>query len=200
MANIYEPYQRTVDKFSKEGLIIRSAERSDLEGLINMKRNIIKELVPDLSKWYKNDEILAEEFYGPVDQDSEKRVYYVAEDSKNKNLVGSIGLVQYNPLYNPSIGHLVNNYLTLENRGKGLGNIMLWDIIKKARKMKFSMIHLSTHPEFEDAQALYRKYGFQIVKNVAKRRDKPVEYELVLSRREYTIMKKILESRSYALR
>lgn len=45
-------------------------------------------------------------------------------------------------------------------RGRGIGALLIADIIKKAKRLGYSYMRLDTHPSMTQAQALYRRFGF----------------------------------------
>ena len=165
MKALYEPYSSTKKYFKKKDLIIRPSRNDDLESLIEIKFNIFKELVPRLSSWYKkHPEAFEAEFYGLSHQDPQRRIFYTIENLE-KQTVGCGGVIQKEPKKEPNVGELSDIYLLLEHRGKGLGRTLVEDLIRKAKRLDFESIFLTTRVEFDKAVHLYKKVGFEQIKN-----------------------------------
>lgn len=180
MTSLTEPYALTKRHFAHNGLVIRPADASDFNALVEMMFIIYDELCPRLSSWYKNHpEAFETEFHGPRNQDPSKRVFYAIQNS-NSRIAGSGGIVQHDPEKAPNIGELADIYLLADYRGKGLGETLVKDLIRKGRKMDFDSIYLTTRLEFEAATRLYQKLGFVEVPNKKYRSSNSLAFELSL--------------------
>lgn len=177
---VFEPYKSTVKHFSKNNLIIRPSKDEELKELVNMMFIIYKELSPRLLKWYqKHPDVIESEFYGSENQDYEQRIFYTIENLKNE-IVGSGGLIQSEPKKKPNVGELSNIYLLKEHRGKGLGKILVQDLIKKAKKINFESVYLTTISDFDIALKLYKSLGFSKARKQKYRNKDSISLELKL--------------------
>lgn len=180
MSSVFEPYKSTVKYFSKNNLIIRPSKDEDFKELVNMMFIIYKELSPRLFRWYKNNpSAFGLEFYGLEGQNSRRRIFYSIENSR-KELVGSGGIIQHDPKKKPNVGELSDIYLLKEHRGKGLGKILVQDLIKKARKINFESVYLTTRSEFDIALKLYKSLGFSRARKQKYRSKDSISLELKL--------------------
>jgi RimJ/RimL family protein N-acetyltransferase len=165
MKSVFEPYAGTKKMFKKEGLNIIPATSDDLGEIRDLKFAVYDELCPKLANWYrKHMDVFEKEFKGPEEQDPEKRVFYSVRNLED-TLVGCGGLTQKDPKGSPWIGELMDIYLLKDCRGKGLGQVMIGDLIKKAKKLGFECLYLTTRKEFEAATHIYQKFGFRQTEN-----------------------------------
>lgn len=166
MKKQYSPSVETRTKFSEHNLDIRVSSDGDLPRIIELKQRIFAELCPNLVRWYqKHPEVFAQEFYGPQGQDSAKRVFYSVTANTGLAIIGCGGLTQKDPQGAPAVGEIADIYLDQEFRGRGLGKILVSDLIGKAKKIGFEKLFLTTRKEFVAATHLYQTLGFQQVKN-----------------------------------
>lgn len=89
---------------------------------------------------------------------AEKSVYFIAE--VNGVAVGGGGIA---PLENGSAGicELQKMYMSKAARGKGFGASLMEHCLKAAEDFGYSQCYLETLPYMEDAQKLYKKFGFK---------------------------------------
>ena len=69
---------------------------------------------------------------------------------------------------------------------KGIGNILISEIIKEAEKMGYEQIELGVYSDNMKAQSLYKKHGFEVwgsVKNAYKLKDGTYRDEIMMGRR-----------------
>ena len=179
-ALLYEPCARTKDSFKKNRLLVMPSEDEDLRGgITEVKYAIFKELVPRLIKWYKrHTEAFEKEFYGAYGQMEDKRVFYTIKDSLW--VVGCGGVIQKNPAREPELGEISDVYLLPKYRGKGLGKMLVRDLIFKARLLGFESLFLTTRKEFEVATKLYQRLGFRQIKNTKYKSKSSTAWELRL--------------------
>lgn len=68
---------------------------------------------------------------------------------------------------------------------KGIGNILMSQIIKEAEKMGYEQIELGVYSDNMKAQSLYKKHGFEVwgsVKNAYKLKDGTYHDEILMGR------------------
>lgn len=88
------------------------------------------------------------------------RAYYVAEH--NGILLGGAG---FGPLLGaPDICELKKMYLSADARGLGLGDALLALLIKEAKANAYKQLYLETLATMSGAIRLYKKYGFETLK------------------------------------
>lgn len=180
MKPIFEPYSNTKKAFKKQKLNIIPATEDDLDEIRDLKFAIYDELCPRLANWYrKHMDVFEGEFRGPKNQDPNKRIFYSIRNLED-SLVGCGGLTQKDPQNEPQIGELADIYLLNQFRGKGLGQIMIQDLIKKAVKVGFEGLYLTTRKEFEAATHIYQKLGFKPSKDKKYTSKNSTSWELKL--------------------
>ena len=89
-------------------------------------------------------------------------VYFVVE--QNGNILGGCGINQLENC-NENICELQKMYFLQEIRGKGIGYQMIQKCLKKAIEFGYEKCYLETLSEMLPAQKLYRKVGFEYLKN-----------------------------------
>ena len=62
----------------------------------------------------------------------------------------------------PDTAEIKRMYLKPKYQGNGIGNLLLENIIKEAKRMDAREIFLDSPPPFKPAHQLYEKYGFEI--------------------------------------
>ena len=82
----------------------------------------------------------------------------LAKDASGKAL-GCVGL---RPL-DSSCGEMKRLYILPAGRGRGLGRALVEACIARARAIGYSEIRLDTLASMTEAQALYRKLGFEVI-------------------------------------
>jgi ribosomal protein S18 acetylase RimI-like enzyme len=94
--------------------------------------------------------------------------FWVALDSE-KNVLGTTGIYTYSKDENEAVW-LAWFCVDPEQRGKGIGKLLIEYSINKAKKLnkKYFRLYTSTDPNEAAAQNLYEKYGFKIVKEEKK--------------------------------
>lgn len=106
----------------------------------------------------------------------ERGGYFVVILDENAKVVATGGLY---PLENGSL-ELRKMYLLAANRGKGLGQWLLTNLLEKARELGFKRVELDTASVLKEAISLYKKNGFQLFESdhIVARCDQA--YELIL--------------------
>jgi putative acetyltransferase len=89
-------------------------------------------------------------------------VYFVVE--QNGNILGGCGINQLENC-NENICELQKMYFLQEIRGKGIGYQMIQKCLEKATEFGYEKCYLETLSEMLPAQKLYRKVGFEYLKN-----------------------------------
>jgi ribosomal protein S18 acetylase RimI-like enzyme len=160
MASVSAPYSSTAAYFARHGLDIRPSADSDFGHLVKIMLHAYREVSRRIFERERKDtEGLRLAFFGEDEQDPSRRVFYTVEDSGA--VVGSGGILQYDPEENPDIGYLSFVCLKPPYRRKGLGEALTRDLLRKAKRLRFERVRLLTRVEFEAAVCLYIKLGFR---------------------------------------
>jgi putative acetyltransferase len=137
---------------------IREIQPEDNQKIAKVIRKILIEFgVPKVGTAYA-DKIL-DTLYEAYD--TEKAIYYVVE--KEGEIFGGAGIKQLDN-YEGNVCELQKMYFLPETRGIGLGSKMMEICLQKAAAFGFEQCYLETLPYMEDARKLYRKAGFQDLK------------------------------------
>ena len=86
-------------------------------------------------------------------------VYYVAETEEGK-IVGGGGIFPTDGLPKDTC-ELVKMYLLPEERGKGLGGLIIEKCLQTAKELNFRRIYIESMPELEQALKVYERFGFK---------------------------------------
>ncbi len=89
-------------------------------------------------------------------------VYFVVE--QNGNILGGCGINQLENCHE-NICELQKMYFLQEIRGKGIGYQIIQKCLEKATEFGYEKCYLETLSEMLPAQKLYRKVGFEYLKN-----------------------------------
>ena len=132
-----------------EGLSIRSATNSDVEGIRRLVHGILREygMTPDPAHADKGLEDIEANF--------KDGMFDVLVDQTG-DIVGSIGVL---PSSNQRCD-LVKMFLTPEKRGQGLGWFLMNHAKNFALKSGFNVIELETDKTLVEAVQLYKRAGF----------------------------------------
>jgi len=87
-----------------------------------------------------------------------RSVYYVAETDNGK-IVGGGGIFPTEGLPQDTC-ELVKMYLLPEERGKGLGGLIIEKCLQTAKELGFKQIYIESMPELEKALKVYERFGF----------------------------------------
>ncbi len=140
-------------------MIIREIEEKDNAALGNIVQQVLMELgAPKIGTAYSDPYLFSLfEIYNEPNS-----IYFVIED--NGKIIGGAGI---GALQNGSnkICELQKMYFLPEARGKGLAILVLEKCIIAASKFEYKKCYLETMPYMENAQKLYRKFGFYYLDN-----------------------------------
>jgi putative acetyltransferase len=75
---------------------------------------------------------------------------------------GGIGPLQGGP---EAVCELQKMYFAKSLRGKGIGRMLLQQLLDRAKEFGYSRCYLETMPYMEAARNLYRKFGFEYLKD-----------------------------------
>lgn len=89
----------------------------------------------------------------------DRSVYYVAE-TKDGQIAGGGGIYPTEGLPEGTC-ELVKMYLLPEERGKGLGGLIIEKCLKAAKDLGFTQIYIESMPELEKALKVYERFGFK---------------------------------------
>jgi putative acetyltransferase len=139
-------------------IIIREIQKEDNPAIAQVIRDVlIEHNVPKVGTAYADPQLdyMFEAYNTP------KSVYFVVE--KGFKIIGGAGIHQ---LENESedICELQKMYFLNEARGLGLGTQMMEKCLKSAKAFGYKKCYLETMPYMEDAQKLYKKSGFEYLK------------------------------------
>lgn len=87
-----------------------------------------------------------------------RSVYYVAETEDGK-IVGGGGIFPTEGLPENTC-ELVKMYLLPEERGKGLGGLIIEKCLQTAKEYGFAQVYIESMPELEQALKVYERFGF----------------------------------------
>jgi len=134
---------------------IRSIQQSDNPALAKIIRATLTEFGanhPGTVYFDATTDALFELFLKP------RSVYYVAEASDGK-IVGGGGIFPTEGLPEGTC-ELVKMYLLPEERGKGLGGLIIQKCLKTAKELGFAQIYIESMPELDQALKVYERFGF----------------------------------------
>lgn len=136
---------------------IRPIELKDNKKLARAIRFVLIEMgVPKVGTAYEDKELDAmfEAYVGPRSR------YFVVEDQGR--IFGGAGIA---PLKagGSEVCELQKMYFMPEVRGKGLGREMIQCCLDFAKRCEYNLCYIETMPNMLDAQALYKKVGFEYI-------------------------------------
>lgn len=138
-------------------LNIRQIRPDDNPKMAKIIRSILEELDYAIDGTVYTDPI-TDNLYEYYQQSN--RVYYVVEE--DGKLLGGSGIA---PIENQSKNYceLQKMYLTSESRGKGIGSKLMELCLDFAKEAGYELVYLETFDGMNDAQKLYKKYGFDYI-------------------------------------
>ena len=139
-------------------VVIREILPEDNEAMALIIRNSLTEFglnIPGTAYFDESTDRLYEAFR------VEKSCYYVALDSDGK-LIGGVGIYPTDGLPEDTV-ELVKMYLVPEQRGKGLGKLLMKKCITLAEELGYNNIYLESMPQLKDAVSAYQKLGFKLL-------------------------------------
>lgn len=134
---------------------IRSIKQSDNPELAKIIRTTLTEFGanhPGTVYYDSSTDALFELFQRP------RSVYYVAETEDGK-VVGGGGIFPTEGLPEDTC-ELVKMYLLPDERGKGLGGLIIEKCLQTAKELGFAQIYIESMPELEKALKVYERFGF----------------------------------------
>jgi len=126
---------------------------ADLEAVIRLFRAYAESLPVDLA--YQGFE--AEMAAMPGKYASPKGVLLIARDGAGR----AVGCAALRPLEPDGTCEMKRLYVTAEGRGQKLGKRLVERLFDEARAIGYREMRLDTLPSMLDAQALYRRFGFE---------------------------------------
>lgn len=89
---------------------------------------------------------------------NKKSVLWVAE--KNNKIIGCCGIFPTNGLPE-NYAELVKFYLSAQERGKGIGTLLILKAVESAKELGYHNLYLESLPEFSKAVKIYERLGFK---------------------------------------
>jgi len=136
-------------------MLLRLIQQSDNQALAKIIRTTLTEFGanhPGTVYYDDSTDSLFELFQKP------RSVYYVAE-TDDGTIVGGGGIFPTEGLPKGTC-ELVKMYLLPEERGKGLGGLIIEKCLQTAKELRFTNIYIESMPELEKALKVYEKFGF----------------------------------------
>jgi putative acetyltransferase len=142
-------------------MLIREIEEKDNKAVGNIVQKVLMELgAPKIGTAYSDPYLFSLfEVYNNANA-----IYFVVEE--NENVIGGAGVAALENASN-EICELQKMYFLPAARGKGLATILLKKCIAAAIIFGYKKCYLETMHYMEDAQKLYKKFGFYYL-------DKPI--------------------------
>ena len=141
-----------------ESIIIREIQKKDNVEIAAIVRNVLMEMgAPKVGTAYADPYLdsLFEVYSIP------KAIYFVVEN--NGKIIGGAGVKQLDNS-DENICELQKMYFLPEARGLGLGKKLMDLCLEKATEFGFDGCYIETMTYMEAAQKLYRKSGFEYLK------------------------------------
>ncbi len=125
----------------------------------------IAELIRSVFREFKIDKP-GTVYYDPTTDDlftlfkRPRSIYWIAEE--NEKIIGGCGIYA-TPELPDGCAELVKLYLLPEQRGKGIGKMLMDRSIESAKDMGYNKLYLESMPELKKAIGIYEKAGFHFV-------------------------------------
>jgi len=135
---------------------IRPIKQSDNPALAKIIRATLTEFGanhPGTVYYDSSTDALFELFQKP------RSIYYVAETDDGQ-IVGGGGIFPTEGLPKDTC-ELVKMYLLPEERGKGLGGLIIKKCLQTAKELSFERIYIESMPELGQALKVYERFGFK---------------------------------------
>jgi putative acetyltransferase len=87
-------------------------------------------------------------------------IYWIAEE--NNKIIGGCGLYS-TPGLPDECAELVKLYLLPEERGRGIGRMLMEKTFESARELGYRQLYLESMPELSKAIGMYEKAGFRFI-------------------------------------
>jgi ribosomal protein S18 acetylase RimI-like enzyme len=130
-----------------EGVQIRRAKLDDMEEIEDLLQELIGDPKGERRKFFIKA-LSSEDYAG-----------FLAE--KNGEIVGYVDLWGFfDPGHGAVLGAILSFIVSKEHRRIGIGDLLLGEAVKEAKRREFKEFHVWTEFENEAAKAIYRKHGF----------------------------------------
>jgi len=146
---------------SQSAYIIREITEKDNAGIACAIRSVFEELFDPIGYSKKGtayEDVFLDRLYQVYQ--TPRSVYFVVE--KNGEIIGGAGIKQLDAT-KENICELQKMYFLPKARGLGLGAKMIGLCLDKAKEFAFEQCYLETMPFMQDAQKLYKKFGFEYI-------------------------------------
>jgi putative acetyltransferase len=135
-------------------MIIRKIEKRDNQALGTIVQTVLTELgAPKVGTAYADPYLFS--LYETYDKP--KAIYFVVEE--DGEVIGGAGIDQLENC-SENICELQKMYFLPEARGKGFATKIMELCLQAAKDFRYEKCYLETMPYMEDAQKLYKKFGF----------------------------------------
>ncbi len=103
--------------------------------------------------------------------DNEDSSYLAARDIDRNTIIGGAGVGPLAGLpKSEGMGEIRELVLQDAYRGRGLGTRLLHACLQKAKELGYRRIYLETTPQMENAQRLFRRFGFRPVRHQSSKK------------------------------
>ncbi len=84
--------------------------------------------------------------------------------NKDNKIVGIVTVIFYQKIDGTYKGYVEDLVVDIKERRKGIGEALVKKILKTAKKMGVTTVHLTSNPHRIEANLLYKKLGFKLYK------------------------------------
>jgi putative acetyltransferase len=142
---------------NNQNILLRTIEEKDNKDIAELIRSVFREFRID-----KPGTV----YYDPTTDDlyslfkKSGSIYWIAEDGGK--IIGGCGIYATQGLPD-GCAELVKLYLLPEQRGKGIGRMLIEKSFESARDFGYRQIYLESMPELSKAIGIYEKAGFRFI-------------------------------------
>jgi putative acetyltransferase len=142
---------------NSQNITLRKLEEKDNKEIAELIRSVFREFRID-----KPGTV----YYDPTTDDlyslfkKPGSIYWIAEE--NGKIIGGCGIYS-TPGLPVGCAELVKLYLMPEQRGKGIGRMLMERSFESAREFGYSQVYLESMPELNKAIDIYEKAGFKFI-------------------------------------
>jgi putative acetyltransferase len=140
-----------------KNIILREIEERDNREIAELIRAVFREFKIDKPGTVYYDPT-TDDLYGLFQK--EGSVYWIAEE--NGKIVGGCGIYA-TPGLPDGCAELVKLYLHSEQRGKGIGRLLMDKSCESAKDIGYKQLYLESMPELNKAIGMYEKAGFKFI-------------------------------------